>query len=332
VLVEVVFAAVGTLLLAATVIDALWTTLWVDGAGGPVTSRVTSWSWRAVRRVAPRRHRFLSLSGPLILVGTVLGWVVMLWAGWVFLFAAEPQSLIDTRDGGYAGWTGRIWFVAYAMFTMGNGDFSPADGLWQVLSSLVNGSGMFLVTLAITYLLSVISAVVAKRAFASSVHSLGRTGADVVLAGWNGRDLHALDRQLADLTGQLSKLTEQYLSYPVLQYYHAARAVKSPALAVGVFDDALTLLRYGVEPEVRPDVAAVSSARATVDSFLETLEAAFIPAAPVQPPAPDLDRLRKAGVPTVDPHDFDSAVAGLDGRRRSLLGLVRNDGWSWWKE
>lgn len=329
---EILFGVLGMTLLLVTVIDALWTTLWVDGAGGPVTSRVTSWTWGAVRRLGGHRHRLLSLTGPLILIGTVVGWVLTLWAGWVLLFAADPQSLADTRDGGNATWAGRIWFVAYTMFTVGNGDFSPEDGLWQIIAGLISASGMFLVTLSVTYLLSVVSAVVGKRAFASSAHSLGRTGAEVVLTGWNGKDLHALDRQIADLTSQLSRLTEQYLSYPVLQYYHAARAQKSPALAVGVFDDALTLLRYGVPDEVRPDIAGLSSARATVDSFLETLEAAFVPAAPDPPPAPDLGPLRAAGIPTVGEAEFSDAVHGLEGRRRSLLGLVRNDGWDWWKE
>ncbi len=330
---DLVFAAVGVGVVALTVVDALWTTAWVDGAAGPVTSRVTSWSWRGLRRAARRHHRLLSLSGPVILVGTVVAWVLGLWTGWVLLFSADPQSLIDTSDeGGYADLTGRIWFVGYAMFTMGNGDFRPTEGLWQVVSSLVNASGMFLVTLAITYLLSVISAVVGKRAFASSVHALGRDGSEFVLAGWNGRDLHALDRDIAGLTAQLAQLTEQYLSYPVLQYYHAARAQKSPALAVAVFDDALTLLRFGVPAEVRPNVATVASARATVDSFLETLEAAFIPAAADPPPPPDLETVRTAGIPTVGEDDFVQTVGELSGRRRSLLGLVRNDGWSWWKE
>lgn len=329
---EIVFTALGVGLLVVTVVEALWTTLWVDGAAGPVTSRVTSWAWVAVRRLGRGRHRLLSMCGPLILIGTVVGWVLALWAGWVLLFAADPQSLADTRDGGNATWPGRIWFVGYTLFTVGNGDFSPKDGMWQVLAGLVSASGMFLVTLSVTYLLSVVSAVVNKRAFASSVHSLGRTGAEVVLAGWNGHDLHPLDRQLAELTSQLSKLTEQYLSYPVLLYYHAARAQKSPALAVGVFDDALTLLRFGVPTEARPDEAELTAARTTVDGFLDTLEAAFIPAADQAPPHPELDRLRAAGIPIVEEAEFSEAVDGLDGRRRSLLGLVRHDGWTWWKD
>ena len=329
---EVLLGVLGVGLLVLTLVDALWTTLWVDGAAGPVTSRVTSWAWRVLLRLAGHRHRVLSLSGPLILVGTVLGWVLGLWVGWVVLFSADPQSLVDAREDGYADWTGRIWFVAYAMFTMGNGDFSPADGLWQLLASLVNGSGMFLVTLAITYVLSVVSAVVDKRAFASSVHALGRDGAALVLSGWSRGDLHALDRQLAQLSSQLAGLAEQYLSYPVLQYYHAARAEKSPALAAAVLDEALTLLRHGVAPDVAPDVAALTSARATVASFLQTMDVAFVPAAPEAPAPPDLQRLRDAGVPTVGDDEFSRALEDFDERRRSLLGLVRNDGWDWWRD
>lgn len=328
-----VLAVAGMLLLLVTVADALWTALWVDRAAGPVTSRVSTWIWHGALGAIGRRHRWLSAFGPLILVGTVVGWVVALWAGWVLLFGADPQSLIDTRagEGGGAGWTGRIWFVAYAMFTMGNGDFVPQTGWWQIASSLVNGSGMFLVTLAITYLLSVISAVTAKRAFASTVHGLGRTGPDLVLAGWNGEDLHGLDRQLTGLSGQLAQLTEKYLSYPVLQYYHAERAEKSPALAIGVLDDALTLLSHGVAEHARPDPAAMKAARTSIASFLETLDAAFIPSAPSPPPPPRLDRLRDAGVPTVEDAQFAAAVDGLSDRRRALLGLVNNDGWAWWK-
>ena len=49
--------------------------------------------------------------------------------------------------------------------------------------------------------------------------------------------MHSSDRRIAQLNSQLYRLTEQYLSYPVLQYYHAARAEKSPAQAVEVLDD-----------------------------------------------------------------------------------------------
>lgn len=327
--VSAVFGTTGVLLILVVVVDALWTALWVDGAAGPVTSRVSTWVWRSALRLLGRRHRMLSVFGPLILLGTVLGWLLGLWAGWVLLFAADPQSLIDTRNPGIADWAGRIWFVGYAMFTMGNGDFSPQDGSWQIIASLVNGSGMLLITLAITYLLSVISAVTVKRAFAASVHSLGGSGRSILYVAWNGRSFDTLDRQLTQLSSELASVTERYLAYPVLQYYHAARPEKSPAVAVAVLDDALTLLRFGVHSHARPNPAALSAARSTVASFLETLDAAFIPMAPRPPPLPALDELRDRGMPVVSDQEFAAGTEHLDDRRRAVLGLVHYNGWTY---
>ena len=329
--VSAVFGTIGLLLILVVVVDALWTALWVDGAAGPVTSRVSTWVWRIALRLVGHHHRILSICGPLILLGTVLGWLLGLWTGWVLLFAADPQSLMDTRDPGTADWAGRIWFVGYSMFTMGNGDFSPQDGWWQIIASFVNGSGMLLITLAITYLLSVISAVTVKRAFAASVHSLGESGPAILCAAWNGRSFHTLDRQLTQLSSELASVTERYLAYPVLQYYHAARPQKSPAVAVAVLDDALTLLRFGVHPRVRPNPADLAAARSTVASFLETLDAAFIPMAPHPPPPPDLDELRDRGMPLRSDPEFATAIEDLDDRRRAVLGLVRYNGWTCWQ-
>ncbi|MDP9408740.1 MAG: potassium channel family protein [Actinomycetota bacterium] len=257
-------------------------------------------------------------------------WILGLWAGWVLVFASDPRALGLSSGPGFADWTGRIWFVSYTMFTVGNGDFTPADGAWQVVSGLVAATGMSLVTLAVTYLLNVLTAVVGKRAYADQVHGLGRTAEELVLAGWNGHDLHPLDRQLTELASQLSRITQQYLSYPVLQYYHAAAVAKSPVKAAAVLDDALTLLRFGVAPAARPDPAALTSARSAVQSLLsDTLEAASIRPAPEPPPPPRLEPLRRAGVPVVEEQEFAGALRDLDDRRRTMLGLVRGDGWDW---
>ncbi len=328
---QVTLGVVGALLVALAILDALWTTLWVDGSAGPTTGRLTTWMWKgALLLLGRQRHRALSLLGPLVLVATVVQWIVMLWAGWVLLFAADPDSLSRSSGPGTPGWTGRIWYVGYTMYTVGNGDYVPAEGPWQVVSGLVALSGMSLVTLAITYLLSVVSAVVGKRAFASQVSGLGRTGEQFVLSGWNGHDLHPLDRQLTDLSSQLSRLTEQYLSYPVLQYYHAASPTKSPVKAVAVLDEALLMMTAGVVPEQRPDPAALKTARSSVSTFLQdTLEAAAIDAAPEPPPPPRLGGLRQQGIRTVDDDAFDRAVADQAQRRRTMLGLVRGDGFDW---
>ena len=328
---EILFAVLGVLLVGLAVVDALWTALWVDGSAGPVTGRVTTWLWKATLAVfGRRRHRALSVFGPLVLVVTLLQWILLLWTGWVLLFASDPDSLQRSGGPGTAGWSGRIWYVGYTMYTVGNGDFIPADGVWQVMSGLVALTGMSLVTLAVTYLLSVVSAVVGKRAFASQVAGLGRSGEEFVLSGWNGHDLHPLDRQLTDLSSQLSRLSEQYLSYPVLQYYHAASPGKSPVKAAAVLQDALLLMTEGVHPDQRPDPAALRTARSSVATFVDAaVEAASIDTAPEAPPPPGLAALRERGLHTVADEEFAAAVAEQADRRRGMLGLVRGDGWNW---
>lgn len=327
---EVAFGVLGGALVALALLDALWTTLWVDGSAGPVTGRVTTWLWRAALRVLRGRHTALSAMGPVVLVATVVQWIALLWVGWTLLFAADDGALLSTSGPGTADWTGRLWFVGYTLFTVGNGDFRPPDGGWQVAAGLVAVTGMTTVTLAVTYLLSVVQAVVGKRAFADQVHGLGSTSEQFVVSGWNGEDLHAMDRQLTGLASQLARLTEQYLSYPVLQYYHAADVGKSPVKAAAVLDDACLLMQHGVVPEQRPDPAALRSARTAVASFLaDAMTASSIDPADRAPVPPRLAALREHGIATVADEVFTAVVRGQEDRRRAHLGLVRGDGWTW---
>ncbi|WP_126172407.1 ion channel [Altericroceibacterium xinjiangense] len=324
------YLILGIALLVLVAVDALWTALWVDGGAGPLSSRMSTWLWHSLLGlVGSRHHRGLSLFGPFFLVFGLLTWIGLLWAGWVFVFAGEPSSLQHSSDKSSADWAGRIYFVGYMMFTAGNGDYKPQGDVWQLVSAATNASGMILVTLALTYLISVLSAVVAKRALASDIAGLGSSSQDLLLTGWNGKDFRSLDFSLSALGSSLSALSQQYESYPILQYYHAARAAKSPIVAVAKLDEALSILHHGVPEDIRPNPALLHAARSSVESFLETMPGAFIDKAPHAPSAPDLSKLRDAGVPTVSEQHFASALEEASDRRRMLLGGVRDDGWEW---
>ena len=101
------YLLLGALLIVFTAVDLVWTTLWVDGSGGPLSSRLTTGLWRGLRKVGGRHSRALSLAGPLMLVASLVTWVLLLWAGWTFLFAGDADSLIDTRDQEPVTWAGK---------------------------------------------------------------------------------------------------------------------------------------------------------------------------------------------------------------------------------
>lgn len=322
--------ALGAALIVGALIDVLWTTLWVDGHAGPLASRVVTWTWRGWRRlVGDHRHQALSLMGPLSLVLLSGLWVVWLWVGWTLVFASYAGALTSSSHARPFDWVDRLYFAGYSVFTLGNGDFAPARGVWQVLTVLATGSGLFMATLAVTYWISVISANVQKRVFASQIAGLGERPEDIVRLGWDGKGFSALEPQLNALTAQLSTLTNQHHAYPTLHYFHASTPTNATALAVAAFDEALTLLMSGVDPRVRPSDGCLVPARRAVDKFLNTLTDAYISPAAESPPAPDLGALRTANIPTVSEPDYLSAVAAEADRRKALLGLLDSDAREW---
>lgn len=88
--------------------------------------------------------------------------------------------LVDTLERGPISWIDRFYFAGYTMFTLGNGDFAPKQGVWRILTTVTAASGMLFITLSVTYVLSVLDAVTQKRSFASDVSGLGSNGTEIV--------------------------------------------------------------------------------------------------------------------------------------------------------
>lgn len=320
----------GVIIILWALMEALWTALWIDGNSGPMTSRLTTLLWNSLRWIDQgKNHRFLSLSGPLILFCTVTTWVILLWLGWSLLFYADPHSLQNTQSQRPTDFSDILWYVAYTLFTVGNGDFSPQGSIWEILSGILAFTGMSLVTLSITYLLQVLSAVVNKRTFASQVMSVGKSPEELLLAQWDGRGFGLIELQLNTWSSQLAALAEQTLAYPILHYYHASHGEKSSAPALAVLDEALSIIAFGVPKEYQPAPTILLAARQAVGGYLSTLQSAFIHAAQEAPPPPDLSRLRQAGIPLVDDESIRQNFKHIEDRRKLLAGMIQKDAWQW---
>lgn len=324
-----IYLALGAFFLLLAVVDILWTTLWVEGGAGPLTSRLMSSTWKTLKTVSGKRPRILSLSGPLILVLGLTMWIALLWAGWTFLFAGGEGSLIDTRDTGPVSWTERLYFVGYTVFTLGNGDFTPNDGIWQIATALMTASGMLFVTLSVTYILNVLSAVTQKRSLASSINGLGAQSTEILETSWDGDAFQGLELPLNTIANQLNTLTSNHKAYPILHYFFSPQTSQAPTTNIAVFDEALTILKFGVNTQHRPSEPSIRQARLSVQNYLDTIGSAFVDPASQPPPAPSFERLRDDGIPLVSDDDFTTSLEEIDDRRRHLLGLVESDARHW---
>lgn len=322
------YAAVGIIILGGTTADLLWTTVWAEGGAGPLTKRLMSGTWRILRGTVNRRSKLLTLSGPLILIISLVTWTALLWLGWTLIFAGVENAITATGSSTGVSWTDRLYFVGYSFFTLGNGGFSPNGVLWQITTVLTTASGMLFVTLVVTYVLSVLGAVTQKQLFASTVSGLGQQSEAVVKSGWDGEEFGGFDLPLNTISTKLNQLTVNHMAYPILHYFYTQRRQYAAVSSVAVLDDSLTLLRFGVSEEARPSAPVLRSARSSVKNYLDMVDEVFVRPEETPPP-PDLNTLREAGVPTVSEEEFADALNGLEGRRRKLYGLADADARTW---
>lgn len=213
------------------------------------------------------------------------------------------------------------------MFTLGNGDLSPGDGLWQVATVAATGTGLVLVTLAITYLVPVASAASQRRQLASYIHSLGDAPADALVRAWTGGGFGSLGQHLVALTPLLEGARQNHLTYPMLHHFHATEVASAAPPAIASLSATVHLLRHGVAEHLR-DASATEPLDGAIGSLLETLATADMPTATGDPlPLPSLEPLRAVGIPTVADEDYeDSARTSLE-RRTRLAAFLAGDGW-----
>jgi hypothetical protein len=198
-----------------------------------------------------------------------------------------------------------------------------------VATVVAAANGFFFVTLAVAYLLPLITAVIEKRQLAAYLTALGRRPEEMLVQAWTGRDFGVLPTHLVALVPMLTLLSQRHLAYPILHYFHSLERETAIGPSVAALDEALTLIEYAVAPELRPDSTALRPLRWSVGLFLKTLESEFLTPGDEAPPLPALGPLGDAGIRTLSAGDFRSAAAALAQRRRLLLALVEQSGWTW---
>ena len=322
----------GVLILVVAGVDVLWTVLAAGSGAGPLTARLSGLAWRVALALGGRndepRHGLLGVFGMGIVVGMLVSWVMVASFAWLLIASASEGAVRVTETGQPADLMQRAAFVGVNLFTLGSTDLTVGDGLWRFLPTAIAASGVMALTLGISYLVPVASAVADRRQLAQYVLSLGSTPERVLTGAWTGTDFGALGQHLVAIMPMVHLAAEHHLTYPALAYFHSGRDEASSSLSIVVLDDVLTLLRHGVAADVRPDRATIDAMDRTAGAFLKTVGAAVISGDVEALPPPDLGPLRAAGIPTVDDASFDAAIAGEAERRRLLAGLLAHDGWT----
>lgn len=328
---QVLLGVAGVVILAAIAIDVIWTTIGTHG-GGPLSRHVMGGLWGAAmrlhRRGSGRSHMIFSFSGPVILLVVIGFWTVATAGGWMLLFAATPHGLVDSDTNRAADLSGRMFFVAYSMSTMGNGDFQPVTPWLRFVTAIMTLSGIGFVTLAVTFILSVLSAVVEMRTLAAMITDMGGTPERIIARSWDGERFEGLDSYLVQLTGMLHLFIEQHLAYPVLRYFHSEKTRTAAVLRLNTLHATLLLIAGGAADHVRPRTMITAPLLDAFEGLAQVFRDERVANQDVSPPVIDLDVLRGIGVPTVSGDDFRAFIARTGDTRRALYSALLNDGWT----
>jgi hypothetical protein len=246
------WVALGAALVAFALLDELRTVLGVGRGPGPMTRLITGAVWRAASRRGIDRSppvQAIGGGGPVIVVATVGAWFVLLWAGWSLVFFGSDRSVLDSTGASASGWQ-RIYFAGYSVVTLGNGYYRPTGVVAELATVAASLTGMTLITLGISYVVQVISAVVAKRSFSAQVRGLGASPEEVtenVLSGSGSTGFLALSQLGAGLT----TIAQQHRAYPLLHAFRSREHPDELTDAVALLVDSVLRIQSVATPERR---------------------------------------------------------------------------------
>ncbi|MGY1718079.1 ion channel [Blastococcus sp. SYSU DS0552] len=310
---------IGLAIVAFAVVDEARTTLAVASGPGPLTRLITDAVWRLARRPAVAEAppaRFVGGPGVVLVAATLGAWFSLLWLGWSLVFLGDEDAVVGASSGAPASVWERFYFAGYNVATLGNGGYQPAGAGFQLATMAAALSGMLLITLGVSYLTSVISAVVGKRSFASQITGFGNTGTEMA-AGLvaAGTALPAVV-PLSSLSAALATLGQQHRAYPLLHAYRPRTPELGTAPAVAVLLDATLVLSSAADPAGRLPTGLRRSVVSSVQQYVDHAPATGSQRTRAAPPL-DAAEIGRAGL-RVDPAQL-AALTGEHARLRDQL-------------
>lgn len=318
----------GVVVIVVTLYDFLSTALTVTG-GGPVSSRLNASVWSFFTRLhgLGMWHAKLAGAGPILAVATLLLWASASWLGWTLAFWSHSGAVVNAQTMQPATFLELAYFTGFTLTTLGMGDFQPIGSGWRIATVLLSANGLFMFTMAISYIVPIVSAIASKRSLAAYCHRLGHLSTDVVLDSWDGKTFNSVAPHLVALTQLVDEVAQQYLAYPILNYFHSPEPDTALSVRIAVLDDALSILCCGVQTPHQLPRQTVEPLRRSIAGLLSILHSSRIESAENAPPVVSLASLADSRIPVVEQSVFERRISDLHERRCRLKALIKADGW-----
>jgi hypothetical protein len=315
-----VLIALGAAMALFVMVDAVRTTINLADRPGPLARTVVAGGRRIVR-VLPRRMR--GSAGLAITIAVVVSWTLGLWLSWGVALLDPAVEIVRASDGAPLGVLETFYLAGFSVFTLGTGDVASATNAGRFVSIAASATGLFTVTLEVTYLLSLTNAAAHERSTARKTFALGEDVASILRSSARDRSFTGIEPVLFQLAGDISRLAEQHRTFPVL--HDVLPRERSLALGPSLLalSDALDAMHHAVAERHAVGVLAYRQCTEAIDGLIDRLPSSG--ELPDAPPRADVGTLlREAGCEQVHEVPDDPVI---DRRRRGLFALATEEGW-----
>lgn len=281
--------------------------------------RFTWGPYRAVARKLRndgRRETFLSIYGPLSLLGLLAFWAIGLILGFALFQWALGSQFIAPEHRVNLGTV--LYFSGTTFFTLGLGDVSPL-GAWQRMTAVIEaGTGFAFLALIIGYLPILYQAFSRREASVTLLDA--RAGSPPTASEFLRRHAEACNTaeiitELRDWERWAAEVLESQLSYPSLSYFRSQHDNESWLASLTVMLDVCALVLAGIDdlPKHQARLTFAIARHAAVDLsqvFSTPVEKHKIPN---RLPPSELERLRaQLASANMRMHDGEQAQKKLE--------------------
>lgn len=229
--------SIGVAVLALLASDVFLTAFHPYAHGGPIIRAQTAWIWWAWSTLWGRtperwRDRALSLGGPLIATGTLAVWGAALVAGYALIYYDFLPLLQHTEAGPDSRWGSALYYSGYVASTLGIGDVVPTADWLRLVTVLQALSGFVLVSVGVTYIISVNDAVQHMTATGLDVDGLIGDGDDAEIERL-ARQPDSLEDAVGTLNTSCTRIIADTIRHPLLHYFRPPRSNAPFVVQVG---------------------------------------------------------------------------------------------------
>jgi hypothetical protein len=253
---NILLTAAGIILLALVFYDIYSTILRATKYPGPISEFLNRGLWRvasrATRKVNRRlRHQTLSAIGPLLMPSLISLLILTLITGFALIYLPRMGTDFKIDEAVHSHLALQaFYFSGITLTTVGYGDIIPVSTAMRIVALFEAALGIAVITISITYLLTVYGALERKRAVALKFYHQARQGADIsgfISSHFARGRFHSLTESLREATHHLQELLESHLEHPVIHYFHPVEVYKGMPRALFVVLETVAILNAHVD-------------------------------------------------------------------------------------